>query len=177
MRIAGNLIVRAGDKRDYSLLVEVDGYVDVQQGATLTAPALVEVDGYVDVRQGATLTAPALAKCGSVYARQGATLTAPALAKCGSVDVQQGATFTAPALVEVDGYLFCEGVFEYSKIKFTAGEIIAISGYALHHKNGCLTAGCRDSWSYEKALNHWNASHDNQERARIFSAAIKVIAK
>jgi len=34
--------------------------VDVQQGATLTAPALTKIGGYVDVQQGATLTAPKL---------------------------------------------------------------------------------------------------------------------
>jgi hypothetical protein len=94
----------------------------------------------------------------------------------GYVYVLEGATLVAPALTEVEGYLFCEGVFDYSKIKFGAGEIIAISGYALHHKDGLLTAGCRVGWSYERALVHWGDYHENQARARIFAAAIKELS-
>lgn len=40
MKITGNLIVEAGDARDYSLLAKC-GYVEVKQGATFTAPALI----------------------------------------------------------------------------------------------------------------------------------------
>jgi hypothetical protein len=84
--------------------------VDVQQGATFTAPALTK-SGCSDELQGATFTAPALTEVsGSVDVRQGATFTAPALTKSGYVYVQQGATFTAPALKDVD-HVVCEGEF------------------------------------------------------------------
>lgn len=155
MKISGNLIVGPGDTTDYSLITEVSGAVYVHPKATLAAPALTEVGGSVYVLEGATFTAPALTEVG------------------GYVDVLEGASCTAPALTEVGGYLFCEGVFDYSKIKFGAGEIIAISGYALHHKDGLLTAGCRVGWSYKEALAHWGDHHENQARARIFTAAIK----
>ena len=42
-------------------ITEWTGSLDVQQGATLTAPALTKVTGYLYVQQGATLTAPKLA--------------------------------------------------------------------------------------------------------------------
>jgi len=82
---------------DFSGITKFHGSVDVQQGATFTAPGIAKC-GYVDVHQGATFTAPGIAKCGYVDVQQGATFTAPGIAKCGYVDVHQGATFTAPGL-------------------------------------------------------------------------------
>jgi hypothetical protein len=119
-QLSGSFVVAAKHNITAPALTEVSGYVDVQQGATFTAPALaksgsvdvqkgatftapalVEVSGYVDVQKGATFTAPALVEVsGYVYVQTGATFTAPALAKSGSVFVREGATFTAPALTK-----------------------------------------------------------------------------
>ena len=75
------------------------GDLNISENSKLELPHLAEVTGSVDVQQGATFTAPVLAKTGSVYVQQGATFTAPVLAEVtGSVYVQQGATFTAPKL-------------------------------------------------------------------------------
>jgi len=60
MKINKDLVIKKGDSKDYSHLTEVSGYVDVQEGATFTAPALTEVSGSVYVQEGATFTAPAL---------------------------------------------------------------------------------------------------------------------
>ena len=60
MRHVGNLVITAENAAQYEALVEVNGGLDVREGATLTAPALVEVTGWLDVREGATLTAPNL---------------------------------------------------------------------------------------------------------------------
>ncbi len=50
MKKKGNLIIEKNNREDYSDLTEVSGYVEVREGATLTAPALTEVSGYVEVR-------------------------------------------------------------------------------------------------------------------------------
>ena len=60
MRHEGNLIITAENAAQYAALVEVTGWLDVREGATLTAPALVEVTGGLYVSEGATLTAPNL---------------------------------------------------------------------------------------------------------------------
>jgi len=80
MKINGNLIVTKENQKTFKELTEVSGSVDVQEGATFTAPALVKVSGSVYVQEGATFTATALAESGSVYVQEGATFTAPALA-------------------------------------------------------------------------------------------------
>ncbi|WP_316745154.1 hypothetical protein, partial [Pedobacter antarcticus] len=65
MKHNGNLIITTENQTSYKKLTEVSGYIDVRQGATLTAPALTK-SGSIYVRQGATLTAPALTKSGSI---------------------------------------------------------------------------------------------------------------
>ncbi|WP_298118067.1 hypothetical protein [Flavobacterium sp.] len=106
MKISGNLTITKENQENYKDVIEVSGYVDVQEGATFTAPVLAK-SGSVYVRQGATFTAPVLAEVsGYVYVRQGATFTAPVLAEVsGYVDVQEGATFTAPVLAK-SGYVY-----------------------------------------------------------------------
>ena len=79
LKISGNLIVTTENQNNFKNLTK-SGSIDVQQGATLTAPALTEVSGYIDVYEGATLTAPALTEVsGSIDVRQGATLNIPQL--------------------------------------------------------------------------------------------------
>ena len=59
MRHVGNLVITAENAAQYEALVEVKGWLDVREGATLTAPALAKTGGLY-VSEGATLTAPNL---------------------------------------------------------------------------------------------------------------------
>jgi len=49
MRHVGNLVITAENAAQYEALVEVAGWLDVREGATLTAPALAKT-GWLDVR-------------------------------------------------------------------------------------------------------------------------------
>jgi heme oxygenase len=153
LKISGDLTVTLENQHNFKNLTEVSGYIDVQegatltapaltksgsiyvrQGATLTAPALTEVSGYIDVQEGATLTAPALTKSGSIYVQEGATLTAPALTKSGYIDVRQGATLTAPALTKSGSIYVRQGA------TLTAPALTEVSGYIDVQEGATLTA-------------------------------------
>jgi hypothetical protein len=86
-----------GHMPDFTDVKEFSGYVNIEQGGSLTAPVLAKC-GDVSIAQGGSLTAPVLAKCGYVSIAQGGSLTAPVLAKCGCVSIAQGGSLTAPKL-------------------------------------------------------------------------------
>ena len=69
----GNLIIKKGDKRDFSELEEVAGYVSVYEGITFTANALTTTRS-VYVCKDATFTANALTTTGYVSVHEDATL-------------------------------------------------------------------------------------------------------
>lgn len=90
-------------------------------------------------------------------------------------DLSIRGNFNLPNLKQVGGTLNIDPdyYFDYSGIKFGAGNIIAISGYALHvSTDGKYRAGCRGPWDATTALNHWDASHPVQSRAKKFREAI-----
>ncbi len=98
-RIASTALHASGEtiKALHPLVTSIEGKFIVKAGYEITAPALAKT-GYVSLDQGASLTAPALAEVtGDVILNQGASLTAPALAEVtGYVRLYQGASLTAP---------------------------------------------------------------------------------
>jgi hypothetical protein len=79
-----------------------------------------------------------------------------------------------PVLQSVGGYLYIAyGItFDYSRITFGAGEVLAVWEYALHFKDGNYRAGCRGPWDAEQALRHWGAGHHAPSRAKCFTEVI-----
>ena len=146
LKISGNLIVTTENQNNFKNLTK-SGSIDVQQGATLTAPALTEVSGSIDVQQGATLTAPALTEVsGYIDVYEGATLTAQALTKSDSIDVRQGATLNIPQLKglsykSVDKTLFVVEQERTSKgVKIYSGYVITKISDGKAVKNQCFVA-------------------------------------
>lgn len=82
-----------------------------------------------------------------------------------------------PVLTSVGGDLSITFglTFDYSAIKFDAGEVLAVWEYALHHKDGLFRAGCRGPWTAEQALEHWDAGHHAPSRAELFRATIQAL--
>ena len=72
--IEGNLIIKNDCKDDFSKVVEIKGYVDISEGATLQADNLSSVGGGVYISEGATLQADQLTSIGGYCAiSEGAT--------------------------------------------------------------------------------------------------------
>ncbi len=151
---SGDLFITHDNINDFVHVTRVEGYLTIYaNGASL--PALTSVGDYLQLEaDGAGL--PALTSVGGslyIYAN-GASL---------------------PALTSVGGILYIKAgaSFDYSRITFGAGKVIALCEYALHvNEEGLYRAGCHGPWTAEKALAHWSGAHKNQNRAKLFSAAI-----
>ena len=171
--IGGALCIVAPDAQ-LPALTHVGGALFIHsRNASLPALASVGDDAYIRA-DGTSL--PALAVVGGGLYISAHNARMPALAGIGGGNLfisSDGADL--PMLTEVLGglYIRTEGSeFDHSKIKFGAGEVLAVSGYALHLKDGMYSAGCRGPWTAEQALAHWGTDHPCQERASIFRRAI-----
>lgn len=93
---------------------------------------------------------------------------------CGDLIVTKS-NAKAVALTSVGSDLFIEhGItFDYSRIEFGAGEVLAVLEYALHFKDGFYRAGCRGPWTADQALSHWAVGHHAPDRAKLFRETIE----
>ena len=118
----GNLIIKKGDKRDFSQLEEITGSLYVCSDVEFKAPKLQTIGGSLDIYSDAEL--PKLQTIGgSLYVYSDAEL--PKLQTIGgSLYVCSDVEFKAPKLQTIGGYLDI-----YSDVEFKAPKLQTIGGY------------------------------------------------
>ena len=135
---------------------------------------LTSVGGSLSIEaQDTSLPALATVGGGCLYIRADGTSLPALAAVSGDLYIRaDGASLPALAAVGCSLYI-CPGIqFDHSKIEFGHGEVLAVSEYALHLKDGLYRAGCRGPWTAEQALAHWSTAHPVPARATLFRAAI-----
>jgi hypothetical protein len=146
------------DMRDAERITEVRGNVWLYAGASL--PNLESVTGSMKIGSGTHL--PALACIGGnldIHQTLARPTNLPALTAIhGSLFDMSSETLHVPLLTKVRGRLAVLHDFDHSNIEFGAGEVLALSEYALHYRPGVremYRAGCRTFHSKAAALLHW----------------------
>jgi hypothetical protein len=168
----GSLIIDRRNMRDFAHITEVTGDLSIRaEGAAL--PVLQSVGGYLYIEaEGAALPVLQSVGCDLYIEAEGAAL--PVLQSVGGYLSIRAEGAALPVLQSVGGYLYIAyGItFDYSRITFGAGEVLAVWEYALHFKDGNYRAGCRGPWDAEQALRHWGAGHHAPSRAKCFTEVI-----
>lgn len=170
-KVIGNVYIYSSDV-DLPLLTNICGNLTI--GAKVAnLPVLSRIRGYLTIAAERS-SLPLLSSIGCGLHSYVVDIDLPSLISIGGNLCIYGRKACLPALTNAGGYLYIseDAEFDYSKIKFGAGDVIAISEYALHFKDGMYTAGCRGPWTAEQALRHWNDKNPVPNRAKIFRQAI-----
>lgn len=189
-KIRGSLVIFACDVT-LPELKEVNGRLTIY-GKNVTLPALENVTDTVElVGDNSNLPALKAIACGLRITCRDANL--PVLVSVGGSLIVDTSDSVIPKLQKVCGSLLVEAdsldlpalrhvrhqfnvaprcKFDYSKIKFTKGVVLAIQQYVLFYRDGEYRAGCRGPWTAEQALAHWNENHKVPQRAMLFREAI-----
>lgn len=171
MEHKGDLHIPAWSYNRFNGLTKVaDGRLEISEhGCEL--PNLMSVQGDLVVN-GRDVVLPSLTSVGGTLWVMASGIQMPRLASIGRGLVLIEGVPSVPSLTSVGGHLFVQEGFEfdYSRIEFGCGKVIALSNFALHYRDGRYREGGFDPLTASEAIDTWSGRSD--ARAREFIAAI-----